>query len=47
MKRLGSISVKKETKSELKTVIDSYYEEYSGLFLKSKKFLDQLGSLLS
>ena len=46
MKRLGSISVKKETKLELKTVIDSYYDEYSGLYLKSKKFLDQLGSLL-
>ncbi|WP_428909163.1 DNA repair protein RecO [Niallia sp. Krafla_26] len=44
--RLGSISVKDETKAELKRVIDSYYEEYSGLYLKSKKFLDQLGSLM-
>ncbi|KAA9026344.1 DNA repair protein RecO [Niallia endozanthoxylica] len=43
--RLGNISVKPETKKELKMVIDSYYEEYSGLYLKSKKFLDQLDRL--
>ncbi len=47
MKRLGSISVKPETKAELKTVIDSYYDEYSGLFLKSKKFLEQMKIMLS
>ncbi|WP_338470285.1 DNA repair protein RecO [Niallia sp. XMNu-256] len=46
MKRLGSISVKEETKTELKTVIDHYYDEYSGLFLKSKKFLDQISKIL-
>jgi len=46
IKRLGSISVKKETKAELKKVIDSYYEEYSGLFLKTKKFLDQLETMM-
>jgi len=43
--RLGNISVKPETKIELKRVIDSYYDEYSGLYLKSKKFLDQLDRL--
>lgn len=46
LKRLGNISVKKETKAELKQVIDSYYEEYSGLFLKSKKFLEQMEKLI-
>lgn len=40
--RLGNISVKAETKAELKTVINAYYEEYSGLHLKTKKFLNQL-----
>ncbi|MBW8348146.1 DNA repair protein RecO [Bacillus sp. IITD106] len=40
--RLGSISVKPETKKELKDVISLYYDEYSGLQLKSKRFLDQL-----
>jgi DNA repair protein RecO (recombination protein O) len=42
LSRLGNISVKEETKAELKTVITAYYEEYSGLHLKTKKFLDQL-----
>jgi DNA repair protein RecO (recombination protein O) len=42
LSRLGNISVKAETKAELKKVINAYYEEYSGLYLKTKKFLDQL-----
>ncbi|PLT30973.1 DNA repair protein RecO [Peribacillus deserti] len=42
LSRLGSISVKPETKKELEHVINSFYEEYSGLQLKSKKFLDQM-----
>jgi DNA repair protein RecO (recombination protein O) len=42
LSRLGDISVKTETKKELKKVIDAYYEEYSGLHLKSKRFLDQM-----
>lgn len=47
--RLGNISVKQETKDELKKVITAYYEEYSGLHLKTKKFLnsmDQFRNLL-
>jgi len=42
LSRLGQISVSDETKSELKKVITAYYEEYSGLRLKSKKFLDSM-----
>lgn len=45
LSRLGNITVKPETKMELKKVISAYYEEYSGLNLKSKKFLNQLGQL--
>lgn len=45
LNRLGTISVKPETKKELKKAIDMYYDEYSGLILKSKRFLDQLDSL--
>lgn len=45
LNRLGKISVKDETKKELKQAIDLYYEEYSGLHLKSKRFLDQMDSL--
>lgn len=43
--RLGNISVKKETKAELKKIISAYYDEYSGLLLKTKKFLNQLHQL--
>ena len=44
LKRLGNISVKQETKAELKKVISAYYDEYSGLYLKTRKFLDQMDS---
>lgn len=43
--RLGSISVKENTKKELKSLISAYYDEYSGLHLKTKRFLDQLERL--
>lgn len=49
LSRLGNISVKEETKAELKKVILAYYDEYSGLYLKTKKFLssmDQFRNLL-
>lgn len=42
LSRLGNISVKDETKIELKKVISAYYEEYSGLNLKTKKFLNSM-----
>lgn len=45
LNRLGSINVKETTKSELETCISAYYEEYSGLYLKTKRFLQQLDKL--
>ncbi|WP_096201301.1 DNA repair protein RecO [Bacillus sp. FJAT-45350] len=42
LKRLGKVSVKRETKDEIKKVISTYYDQYSGLNLKSKRFLEQL-----
>lgn len=42
LSRLGTISVKDDTKKELRKMISMYYDEYSGLHLKSKKFLDQI-----
>jgi DNA repair protein RecO (recombination protein O) len=42
LSRLGNISIKDETKMELKKVISTYYDEYSGLYLKTKKFLDSM-----
>ncbi|MGG4264275.1 DNA repair protein RecO [Peribacillus simplex] len=45
LSRLGNISVKPETKKELQKIIDAYYDEYSGLQLKSKKFLKQIDTM--
>ncbi len=45
LSRLGKISVKDETKAELRKVITAYYEEYSGLHLKTKKFLNSMDHL--
>ncbi|WP_100402316.1 DNA repair protein RecO [Bacillus sp. FJAT-42315] len=42
LERLGTINVKVETKKELRAAISLYYDEYSGLFLKSRRFIDQL-----
>ncbi|WP_035343779.1 DNA repair protein RecO [Alkalihalobacillus hemicellulosilyticus] len=42
VERLGHISLKNETKKYIQMIIDSYYQEYSGLRLKSKRFLEQL-----
>lgn len=41
--RLGTISLKEETKSEIRRVLDAYYGEYLGVELKSKRFLNQMG----
>jgi DNA repair protein RecO (recombination protein O) len=45
LSRLGAISVKEETKKELRAVLSSYYDEYSGLSLKTKRFLMQIDEL--
>ncbi len=45
LSRLGKISVKDETKKELHHVISAYYDEYSGLTLKTKRFLNQMEQL--
>ncbi|MFB4164889.1 DNA repair protein RecO [Alteribacillus sp. JSM 102045] len=42
IQRLGEISLKKKTKDEIKQVLDTYYNEYSGVTLKSKRFLEQM-----
>lgn len=45
LNRLGAISVKAETKEQLKQVLESYFDEYSGLYLKSKRFLNQIDKM--
>ena len=41
---LETISIKDEMKRKLRLFIDQLYDEYVGLHLKSKKFIDDLGS---
>jgi DNA repair protein RecO (recombination protein O) len=43
--RLGEVSIKTETKQTIKLILSTYMEEYTGIRLKSKRFLDQLESL--
>ncbi|HZG72306.1 MAG TPA: DNA repair protein RecO [Chondromyces sp.] len=42
LSRLGTINVKPETKRELRAAISMYYDEYSGLSLKSRRFIEQM-----
>ena len=45
LKRLGSISLKERTKDDIRLVLKHYYDTYSGLHLKSKRFLEQMDRL--
>lgn len=45
LERVGTISMKPENKKLLRNLIDAYYEQYGGFFLKSKKFLRQVDRL--
>lgn len=40
---LETISLNKEIKQQLRQIIDQLYDEYVGIHLKSKKFIDSLG----
>lgn len=43
--QVGTISVKQENKKLLRSILDAYYDQYGGYFLKSRKFLNQLDML--
>lgn len=45
LERVGNISVKVENKRLIKKILEAYYDQYGGYYLKSKKFLDQLKRL--
>ncbi len=45
MDRIGNISIKQENKLLLKQLMEQYYEEHGGYFLKSKRFLDQMNRM--
>ena len=42
--KLNSIDLAQETKVQIRKVIDELYNEYVGIHLKSKKFIDQMKS---
>lgn len=42
--KVQDISVKPETKTAIRLTIDELYDEYVGIHLKSKKFIDQMQS---
>lgn len=49
LEQIHSIQLKEETKREIRQVIDALYDEFVGIHLKSKKFIDQMqdwGSIL-
>lgn len=43
--QISKLDIKAETKKELNEFITDYYEEYSGLYLKSKAFLKNLAKI--
>jgi DNA repair protein RecO (recombination protein O) len=43
--QIGSVSIKDENKKRLRTLLNDYYDQYGGFYLKSRKFLQQLDSL--
>ncbi len=42
IERIGNISVKTENKKLMYALMETYYDQYGGYFIKSKKFLKQL-----
>ncbi|MDC3415551.1 DNA repair protein RecO [Aquibacillus salsiterrae] len=42
VERIGNISIKEENKELLKQIMELYYNQYGGFFLKTKKFLKQI-----
>lgn len=45
LEQVGTITIKEENKQLLRKLLDAYYDQYGGYFLKSKKFLKQIDLL--
>lgn len=45
LEKINLIDVSKETEDEINKFLDNYYEEYSGLYLKTKSFLKNVNKL--
>ncbi|WP_163970029.1 DNA repair protein RecO [Oceanobacillus halotolerans] len=46
LEQVGNISVKEENRTKLRTLLDAYYDQYGGYYIKSRKFLQQLDKLM-
>lgn len=44
LEKIENVSIKEETKKEIRTVIDQVYDELVGIKLKSKRFIDNMHS---
>lgn len=40
--QIGQVSIKEENRKKLRKIMNEYYDQYGGFYLKSRKFLDQL-----
>ncbi|ASN05200.1 DNA repair protein RecO [Virgibacillus necropolis] len=45
LEQVGTITIKEPNKQLLRKMLDAYYDQYGGYFLKSKKFLRQIDQL--
>ena len=45
LERVGTVSVKPENKHLLRKILDAYYDQYGGYYLKSRRVLKQLNLL--
>ncbi|UJL44871.1 DNA repair protein RecO [Virgibacillus sp. NKC19-16] len=45
LERVGSVSIKVKNRNLLRKILDAYYDQYGGYFLKSRKVLNQLDAL--
>lgn len=43
-KQINDINLQQETKDAIRFILDQLYDEYVGIFLKSKKFIDEMKS---
>ena len=42
--QINTITLQQETKDQIRKILDELYQEYVGIFLKSKKFIDEMKS---
>lgn len=45
LEQVGTITIKEQNKQLLRKLLDAYYDQYGGYFLKSKRFLKQIDLL--